>query len=101
MDKATPKLFELCCNGSHIGKVVIRIHRSGGERFKYLDIVLEEVLISVISGQGAEHAGFAIEDLALNYGRIKFDYSLQRRADGGMACIVSGGWDRTSNKPFA
>ncbi|MNJ40574.1 hypothetical protein D3C77_354720 [compost metagenome] len=54
VDRATPKLFELCCRGSHIPTVTIRIHRAGSEKFKYLDIVLEEVLISTVSGQGAE-----------------------------------------------
>ncbi|GFZ59394.1 hypothetical protein ALQ39_04253 [Pseudomonas amygdali pv. eriobotryae] len=101
IDRATPKLFELCCRGSHINKVTIRVHRAGTEKFKYLDIVLEEVLISTISGNGAEHAGFPVEMITLNYGRIKFEYSQQRRADGGNAGIVSGGWDRTAKKPFA
>ncbi|MDU8588512.1 hypothetical protein RYA93_28390, partial [Pseudomonas syringae pv. actinidiae] len=45
--------------------------------------------------------GVPIEVVNLNYGRIKFEYSQQRRADGGSAGIVSGGWDRTANKPFA
>lgn len=101
VDRATPKLFELCCRGSHIKTVTVRIHRSGGEKFKYMDIVLEEVLISSISGHGAEQVGFPAEVINLNYGRIKFEYSQQSRADGGGSGIVSGGWDRTANKPFA
>ncbi|RMU78981.1 hypothetical protein ALP24_05374 [Pseudomonas syringae pv. aptata] len=55
----------------------------------------------LLSGNGAEHAGLPVELITLNYGRIKFEYSQQRRADGGSAGIVSGGWDRTANKPFA
>lgn len=101
IDRATPKIFELCCTGSHIKTVTIRVHRAGTEKFKYLDIVLEEVLIALVSGQGAENSGFPVEVVTLNYGRIKFEYSQQRRADGGSAGIVSGGWDRTANKPFA
>ncbi|RMM66673.1 hypothetical protein ALQ73_04649 [Pseudomonas savastanoi pv. glycinea] len=101
IDKATPKLFELCCRGSHIKKVTIRVHRAGTEKFKYLDIVLEEVLISTVSGNGAEHAGLPKETVTLNYGRIKLEYSQQRRADGGSAGVVSGGWDRVGKKPFA
>ncbi|MFA0994409.1 MULTISPECIES: Hcp family type VI secretion system effector [Pseudomonas syringae group] len=101
IDKASPKLFELCCRGSHIKKVTIRVHRAGTEKFKYLDIVLEEVLISTVSGNGAEHAGLPKETITLNYGRIKLEYSQQRRADGGSAGIVSGGWDRVAKKPFA
>jgi type VI secretion system secreted protein Hcp len=101
IDRSTPKLFEICCRGAHVPTVTIRIHRAGTEKFKYLDIVLEEVLISTVSGQGAEHAGLPVEAITVNYGRIRFEYTQQRRVDGGRAGIVSGGWDRTSNKPFA
>lgn len=101
VDCATPKLFELCCRGSHIPTVTIRIHRAGSEKLKYLDIVLEEVLIATVSGQGAEQSGLPVEIVTLNYGRIKFEYTQQRRTDGGSAGIVSGGWDRTANKAFA
>lgn len=101
IDRSTPKLFEFCCRGSHIPKVTIRIHRAGTEKFKYLDIILEELLISTVSGQGAEYAGLPVEAITLNYGRIKFEYTQQRRIDGGSAGIVSGGWDRTANRPFA
>ncbi|MCI3943977.1 SciM protein [Pseudomonas syringae] len=101
VDQATPKLFELCCRGAHFKNVTVRIHRAGTEKFKYMDIVLEDVLISTVSGQGAERGGFPVEIITLNYGRIKFEYSRQRRADGGSAGTVSGGWDRIANKPFA
>ncbi|KWS65228.1 MULTISPECIES: Hcp family type VI secretion system effector [Pseudomonas syringae group] len=101
VDRATPKLFEICCKGTHIKNVTIRIHRAGTEKFKYLDIVLEEVLISLVSGHGADQSGLPIESVNLNFGRIKFEYSQQRRADGGSAGIVSGGWDRIAKKPFA
>ncbi|KPX56121.1 type VI secretion system tube protein Hcp [Pseudomonas amygdali] len=101
VDRATPKLFELCCKGSHIKIVTLRVHRAGSEKFKYLDIVMEEVLISTVSGRGAEHAGLPVESITLNYGRIKFEYSQQRRTDGASAGMVSGGWDRVANKPFA
>lgn len=101
VDCATPKLFELCCRGTHIPTVTIRIHRAGSEKLKYLDIVMEEALIALVSGQGAEHSGFPVEVVTLNYGRIRFEYSQQRRADGASAGIVTGGWDRTANRPFA
>jgi type VI protein secretion system component Hcp len=65
------------------------------------EFLLEEVLIALVSGQGAEQSGFPVEVVTLNYGRIKFEYSQQRRADGGSAGVVSGGWDRTANKAFA
>ncbi|KPB90811.1 Uncharacterized protein AC502_0623 [Pseudomonas syringae pv. maculicola] len=33
VDRATPKLFELCCKGSRIKTVTLRVHRAGSEKF--------------------------------------------------------------------
>ncbi|MBI6567737.1 Hcp family type VI secretion system effector [Pseudomonas synxantha] len=101
VDRATPKLFELCCRGSQIKTVTIRIHRAGGEKSKYMDIVLEDVLVSTVSGQGADQGGLPMEVINLNYRRIKFEYTQQRRSEGASAGKISGGWDRATDKPFA
>lgn len=54
-----PRSYLSFAVGVRISKnVTIRIHRAGTEKFKYLDIVLEEVLISLVSGQGADQSGF-------------------------------------------
>src|ERR1035437_1938100 len=46
VDKASPKLFEACCVGKHIKEVVIEVCRAGGDKQKFLENRMEQVLIS-------------------------------------------------------
>lgn len=103
LDKATPKLLEACCTGKHIKEVTIEFCRAGGDKVKYMEIKLEQVLISAVSENGASSAesGFPAEAVSLSYGKIKWTYTQQKRADGAGGGNVSAGWDLTANKTIA
>ena len=101
IDKASAKLFELCASGKHIKNIVIHINRAGGKQEKYLQIKLEEVLITNVSAFGGTHDDLPIEHVNFNYGRISFTYTQQSRATGQAGGNISGGWDRIANKTYA
>jgi type VI secretion system secreted protein Hcp len=101
LDKATPKLLEACCTGKHIKEVVFELCRAGGDKIKYMEIKLEQVLISRVEEVGASEGGFPTETIALSYGKIKWTYTQQKRADGSAGGNVSAGWDLTTNKTIA
>lgn len=101
LDKATPKLLEACCTGKHIKEVVFELCRAGGDKIKYMEIKLEQVLISRVDEVGASEGGFPTETIALSYGKIKWTYTQQKRADGSAGGNVSAGWDLTTNKTIA
>ena len=101
IDKASPKLFELCASGKHIKNVVIHINRAGGKQEKYLQIKLEEVIITSVVGAASTHSDLPLEHVNFNYGRISFTYIQQSRATGQAGGNISGGWDRTANKTYA
>lgn len=103
LDKATPKLLEACCTGKHIKEVTIEFCRAGGDKIKYMEIKLEQVLVSAVSENGASSAesGFPSEAVSLSYGKIKWTYTQQKRADGAGGGNVSAGWDLTANKTIA
>jgi hypothetical protein len=44
---------------------------------------------------------FPHEGISFSAGKYKMIYSQQKRADGGVAGNVSGGWDLTTNKVYA
>src|SRR5579864_7155946 len=46
LDKASPKLYESLCKGTHIPNVVIEFCRAGGDKLKYLEVKMEQVIIS-------------------------------------------------------
>lgn len=103
LDKATPKLLEACCTGKHIKEVVFELCRAGGDKVKYMEIKLEQVLISRVEEVGASESGvgYPTETVALSYGKIKWTYTQQKREDGSAGGNVSAGWDLTTNKTIA
>ncbi|MGZ9708511.1 Hcp family type VI secretion system effector [Pseudomonas sp. GNP013] len=99
LDKASCKLIEASCAGQHLKEVVLTLHRAGGEKLKYFEITLEEVIISDYSHSAAD--GVPTETISLNYGRIKTTYTQQKRGDGSGGGNVTGGWDRINNKQYS
>lgn len=101
VDKASPKLFEACCTGKHIKEIVIEVCRSGTDKQKFLEIRMEQVLISRYDHDGGESKDFPTERVTFNSGMLKMTYSQQKRADGTLSGNVSAGWDLTKNKVVA
>jgi type VI secretion system secreted protein Hcp len=111
IDKASPKLYSAVSSGKASSKAKIEVCRSGGSQVKFLEINLEEVVISRVdiqstngSANGATgsadnaHAGFPIEQIALNYGKIEWIYTQQKRKDGSGGGNVSAKHDLTAGK---
>ena len=100
LDKSSPKLYELCCTGKHIPKVSLELCRAGGDKLKYMEVVMEQVIISAAIPAGAAQGdnAFPSESVSFNYGKIKWTYTQQKRTDGSGGGNVTGGWDLTANK---
>jgi len=102
LDKASPKLYAACCSGKHLKEVSLELCRAGGDKVKYLEIKLEQVLVSKVETGGQAHdEGFPSEQIRFSYGRIKWTYTQQKRADGVGGGNVNSGWDLTANKAIA
>jgi len=110
IDKASPKLLEKACDGTHIPKAVFTAHRATGQKQKYLQIDLSDLIVSSwitkqqdATERGAEAAAgggvmLQIEEVALNYATIKFTYTLTDHLTGKPAGDVAAGWDLAKNK---
>ena len=101
LDKASPKLFQACCKGTHIKEVTITINRAGGDKVKYMEYKMEQVIVSSVSVGGSSGGDVPTESISFNFGKIKSTYTQQKRADGSGGGNVAGGWDLTSNKEYA
>ncbi|MEE4884533.1 type VI secretion system tube protein Hcp [Pseudomonas alliivorans] len=99
LDKSSCKLIETLCAGKHLKEVVLTLHRAGGEKIKYFEVLLEELIISNYT-QSADD-GVPTETISLNYGKIKTTYTLQKRSDGSSGGNISGGWNRINNQVYA
>jgi type VI secretion system secreted protein Hcp len=117
VDAASPKLYEAASNGKHFSKAKIEVCRAGGSQVKFLEITLEEVMVSQIhiesppangntpsvttastgGGAGKVH-DLPTESVSLNYGKIEWVYTQQKRKDGSGGGNVSAKYDLTAGK---
>jgi type VI secretion system secreted protein Hcp len=101
IDKASPKLYELCSSGKHMKEItVVLLRASGDKRVKYMEVKMEQCIVAHVS-PGSNTGGFPTEAVSFNYGTIKWTYTQQKRADGSQAGQTTGGWSLVENKVHA
>jgi type VI secretion system secreted protein Hcp len=97
-DLATPILLQTCSSGKTIPKAKLEFMRADGqgERVKYFEIEMENVLIGGINPSVAQ-GDFLSENVGLKFSKIKWRYT-QQKVSGGAGGNTSGGWDLATNK---
>ena len=101
LDKASPKLALACADGTHIKEITLELCRAGGsDKVKYYEIKMDECIISSYRPGGSSHGGepLPLEEIGIDYGKITWTYTQQKRADGSPGGQVAAGWDLTKNK---
>lgn len=97
-DLSSPILMQTCSAGKTIPKARLEFMRADGqgERVKYYEIELENVLIGNISQ--VVHEGDVLHDsIGLKFSKVKWKYS-QQKIGGGAGGNTSGGWDLSTNR---
>ena len=82
VDSATHALMRACCNGKHFQRAKLTVRKAGGEPMPYLEITMEQVIISNVStgsdtvtdGDGGEYQA---ENVSLNFARVAVEYTPQ------------------------
>lgn len=98
VDMSSPKLYEMCSSGKHIKSVTLEMTRPSGNRhLKYMEVKLEEVVISQVAPESSVGTEFPSESVSFNYGSIKWTYTFQR-ADGTQGGNTTGGWNILQGK---
>jgi len=85
LDSATNALLKYCWSGKQIGKATLTCYRSSGAEdnkpVEYLKVIMEHVVISNYSVSGGP-GDIPVENVALDYGIIQYNYVNQKSADG-------------------
>jgi type VI secretion system secreted protein Hcp len=97
-DLASPILMQICSMGKTIPKVVIEFMRADGQgdRIKYFELQLENVLIGHVSA-AIQPGHIMAESVGMKFSKTKWRYT-QQRIGGGVGGNTSGGWDLAANK---
>lgn len=99
LDKASPKLNLACCNGEHIPEVTIELCRATGDKQKYMEYKLTDVLISSVRPGGSSQGGEALplEEVSFNYGKIQWTYTETDHKTGKAKGDVVTHWNLVEN----
>ena len=85
LDSATNTLLKYCWSGKQIGKATLSCFRSSGAEdnkpVEYLKVIMEHVVIANYSVSGGA-GDVPVENVALDYGIIQYNYINQKEADG-------------------
>jgi type VI secretion system secreted protein Hcp len=100
IDKASPKLWFSVCKGDHIKEVTLQLHRATGDKQKYMEYKLSDVLVSSIRPGGSSQGGesLPLEEVSFNYGKIELTYTATDQKTGKAAGDVKAHWSVVENK---
>ncbi len=90
-DKWSPKPSMAGADGTHIDSIVIELCRAGTDKIKFMEYKLTNSIIGEVSISGSGE--FPTETVSIDYGKIAWIYTMQRRQGGGSAGSIATGWD--------
>jgi len=95
---AGPKLFLACASGQHLKSAVLSARKAGGDaQLEFLSLTLADVLVSSYQeGAAAGDAG-PMDQVSLNFAKIKIEYK-EQKADGSAGASSVAGWDVKANQ---
>jgi type VI secretion system Hcp family effector len=97
LDKASPTLDLKCCDGSHIKKVALELCLAGGTKTKYMEYIMEDVIVSSVS-VGGGGGGLPTESVTFNYGKMTWNYIQTDHETGEVKGNVEKYWSLIDNK---
>ncbi len=105
LNSASPALMQCCAEGKHIKDATFTCRKAGGGQKDYYKVTMEEIIVASchISGgngniqEGGYVEGHPVEEITLNFGKIKWEYHPQK-ADGSLNSAKTGGYDLKKNK---
>jgi type VI secretion system secreted protein Hcp len=98
VNKSSPLLALACATGQHIKKAVLFVRKQGGDQQEFYTITLEDLLVSSYqSGGSSGGSAIPMDQVSLNFAKIKFEYKPQK-PDGSLDSAVSAGYDLKANK---
>jgi type VI secretion system secreted protein Hcp len=93
VNKASPKLFLACAQGTHIKQAILTGRKAGKNQQGFLKVTLEDVLVSQYQTTGdAREDGLPVESISFNFAAIEIEYKVQN-ADGSLGAGTTVKYD--------
>lgn len=81
VDSSSALLLKFLVTGTHIGKARLVVRKAGQKPLEYINISMEDVLITSIATGGSGGEERLTENISLNFARVGYFYTPQK-ADG-------------------
>lgn len=97
-DKASPMLFQRCCEGAHLKEVIVTLRKAGGAAGQgaFLTYKFETCMVESIQWSGSTGGDDSpTESLSLAFGKVSVEYMVQA-ADGKLSKGSEAMWDLTT-----
>ncbi len=98
-DNASPKLFQMCCEGDHVDKASLILRKAGGKDNKqstFLQYDFEQVYVDSIQWSGSGGGDDTpTESVSLAFGKVTITNYIQDTAKGGLKKGNGASWDLT------
>lgn len=97
LDIASPALALACADGTHINEITVELCRAGTDKVKFMEYTLTNCIISGVSTNGVGDGDIPTETVTIDFGKIKWAYTQQKREGGGAAGNKATIWDLQKN----
>jgi type VI secretion system secreted protein Hcp len=97
IDASSPALQLHCCLGKHIPKCTLLVRKAGDKQQKYLEIAMDEVIVTSVSTGGSGGQDRLTENVTLNFAKVTFEY-FKQATDGSTKSAGSLKYDIAANK---
>lgn len=96
VDKASPNLMKMCCNGKHFKEATLVVRKAGEKPLEYMIVTMKDGLISSVSTGGSGGEDRLTENVTLNFAEFKSEYVPQKPDGSGDASVIVG-WNIAQN----
>lgn len=96
VDKATPVLMKMCCNGKHIKEALLVTRKAGEQSLDYMKIKMSDVLVTSVNTGGSGGEDRLKESVTLNFAKVEVGYTPQK-PDGSGDAEISINWNIEKN----
>lgn len=97
VDKSSPVLMKMCCNGKHFKEAVLVVRKAGEAALEYIKITMKEGLISAVTLGGTQGEERVTENVTLNFAMFEAEY-VPQKPDGSGDAGITVSWNIAQNK---
>lgn len=96
IDGASNAIMTALASGKHLPKCTLLARRAGSTQVAYVEIIMEDVMVTSVSTGGSGGEERFTENVTLNFAKVKFNYYPQKK-DGSKDAPKPFTWDIAGN----